>query len=148
MKILVCGGRDFANPIPYDHSVENRKAMNEYSFVMKKLFEISNQYSKNYNPDDNWLPTDITIISGMASGVDSAAVDFAVVHYCDLETYPADWKTHGKAAGFIRNQQMLDEGKPDLVVAFPGGKGTADMVKRAKKAGVKVIEIEYKESIS
>jgi hypothetical protein len=37
---------------------------------------------------------------------------------------------------------MLLEGKPDLVVAFPGGKGTADMVRRARKANVPVKEIE------
>jgi hypothetical protein len=47
----------------------------------------------------------------------------------------------GKAAGPIRNQRMIDEGKPDLVIAFPGGRGTADMVSRAKKAGIPVQEI-------
>ena len=36
---------------------------------------------------------------------------------------------------------MLDEGKPDLVIAFPGGRGTADMVRKANRAGVKVVEI-------
>ena len=55
--------------------------------------------------------------------------------------YPAPWKRFGPSAGGIRNQQMLDEGKPDLVVAFPGGKGTADMVRRAENAGVKVIKV-------
>ena len=44
-------------------------------------------------------------------------------------------------AGHIRNQQMIDEGKPDLVVAFPGGAGTADMIRRAKKHNLKVIEV-------
>ena len=38
-------------------------------------------------------------------------------------------------------QQMIDEGKPDLVVAFKGGTGTADMVRRAKKHNIKVIEV-------
>jgi hypothetical protein len=50
----------------------------------------------------------------------------------------ADWNTHGRAAGPIRNQRMLDEVKPELVVAFPGGRGTADMVRRAREAGVNV----------
>jgi Lhr-like helicase len=36
---------------------------------------------------------------------------------------------------------MIDEGKPDLVIAFPGGRGTADMVGRARKAGIRVVEI-------
>jgi hypothetical protein len=43
-------------------------------------------------------------------------------------------------AGPIRKQQMLDEGKPDLVVAFPGGRGTAHMVRIARAAGIEVIE--------
>jgi hypothetical protein len=36
---------------------------------------------------------------------------------------------------------MLDEGKPDLVVAFPGGGGTKDMVRRAVKAGLSIHEV-------
>jgi hypothetical protein len=56
--------------------------------------------------------------------------------------YPADWAKHGRAASPIRNQQMLDEGRPNLVVAFPGGRGTADMVRRARSAGVEVIEVD------
>jgi len=59
-----------------------------------------------------------------------------------VQVFPADWETHGKAAGPIRNQRMLDEGRPDLVVAFPGGRGTSDMVARAKRAGVEVMMIE------
>lgn len=58
-----------------------------------------------------------------------------------IEEYPAEWDKHGKAAGFIRNQDMLDSGV-DVVVAFPGGRGTADMVRRARKAGVEVVEID------
>ena len=53
-----------------------------------------------------------------------------------IELFPADWKVRGRAAGHIRNQQMLDEGRPHLVVAFPGGRGTADMVRRARAAGI------------
>lgn len=52
--------------------------------------------------------------------------------------FPANWDAHGRAAGAIRNKQMLLEGKPDLVIAFPGGRGTADMVRRAQEAGVVV----------
>jgi DNA-binding MurR/RpiR family transcriptional regulator len=56
-------------------------------------------------------------------------------------SYPADWEAYGKAAGPIRNQRMLDEGKPDLVIAFsdlPTTSGTYDMIKRAKAAGIPV----------
>lgn len=85
----------------------------------------------------------MTIISGGARGVDSAAIDWAVVNWCPFKEYKADWQQYGKAAGVIRNRQMLDEGKPDLVVAFPGGKGTAHMVSIAKERGIPVKEITY-----
>jgi len=52
-----------------------------------------------------------------------------------------EWDELGKKAGPLRNQRMLDEGKPDLVVAFPGGGGTKDMVRRAVKAGVAIHEV-------
>ena len=57
-----------------------------------------------------------------------------------VETYPADWDRHGKSAGPIRNRQMLAEGHPDLVVAFPDtvSRGTWDMIGAARHAGVKV----------
>ena len=56
--------------------------------------------------------------------------------------FPADWNRHHKAAGHIRNQQMLTEGKPTLVLAFHnnimGSKGTRDMIKISMKAEVPV----------
>lgn len=55
--------------------------------------------------------------------------------------YPANWLKYGRMAGAMRNQQMLDEEEVDLVVAFPGGKGTADMVRRARAAGIEVREV-------
>lgn len=80
------------------------------------------------------------VITGGAEGADRLAYDWAYP-VVPTEVYHADWDKHGAAAGPIRNQKMLDEGKPDLVVAFPGGRGTADMVRRAKKAGIPVREI-------
>lgn len=85
----------------------------------------------------------LTIIEGGARGADQLASEWTegklhqgVRHL----TFPANWNKYGKAAGPIRNQQMLDEGKPDLVLAFhddfENSKGTRDMVKRAQKAGV------------
>jgi hypothetical protein len=54
----------------------------------------------------------------------------------------AEWETLGRKAGPIRNERMLTEGKPDLVVAFPGGRGTAHMTRLAREAGVEVVEID------
>jgi hypothetical protein len=82
-------------------------------------------------------------ITGGGTGVDYYAWLWASRH-CPHEriVFKADWKSMGKAAGPIRNQKMIDEGKPDLVVAFRGGRGTADMVRRAKLAKIEVIEID------
>jgi hypothetical protein len=78
-------------------------------------------------------------ITGGALGADSAAYTWAVKQGIPVKVYSADWKRYGKAAGFIRNTQMLIEGKPDLVIAFPGGIGTAMMCKIAREAGVEVV---------
>jgi len=126
MRILVCGGRDYTG-----------------YHVLKTTIEDIIDEARLYNDGE-----DIVIIQGGACGADFLAKvcvldewSLMVDPKVTLLEFPADWKTHGKAAGAIRNQQMLDEGKPDLVLAFPGGRGTADMVSRAKKAGVKVREV-------
>ena len=60
-----------------------------------------------------------------------------------VEKYPADWTRYGYAAGPIRNQQMLDEGRPSLVLAFHNdfehSKGTKDMIDKARKANIPAI---------
>lgn len=55
---------------------------------------------------------------------------------------PADWKRHGRGAGPIRNRAMLKTWSPDIVIAYPGGNGTADMCDIAIKAGVPVIQVQ------
>lgn len=116
MRVLVCGGRDYDD----EHKV---------------FWELDNLVDES--------PTkSLTVIEGGARGADALAARWTDRNYLisGHEQYPADWKKHGKAAGPIRNQEMLDA-QPDLVLAFPGGKGTADMVERAKKAGIPVREI-------
>lgn len=81
------------------------------------------------------------LIHGGARGVDQMAGMFGIGCGMEVVEFKADWNRYGKRAGPIRNQQMLDDGQPDLVVAFPGGGGTADMVRRSKARGVPVIEI-------
>ncbi len=87
------------------------------------------------------FPKDTIVIAGAAKGVDITAAKAARAWNHSVREFPANWATHGKAAGPIRNQLMLDQ-KPDLVIAIhedPGlGKGTLDMVTRARKAGIPV----------
>ena len=87
----------------------------------------------------SWPPC--VLIHGAARGADEGAARWAKSEGIASRAYPANWRKHGKAAGPIRNQQMLDDGRPDFVVAFPGGRGTADMVRRAHAAGVPVYEV-------
>ena len=74
------------------------------------------------------------IIEGGASGADTCARRIAKRLGIGLETYPADWARLGRRAGHERNARMLRDGKPDVVLALPGGRGTADMVARARRA--------------
>jgi predicted Rossmann-fold nucleotide-binding protein len=78
------------------------------------------------------------VIHGGARGADRAAGEWALKRGIPIQRFPADWDRYGKAAGHLRNTQMLVEGNPDLVIAFPGGVGTADMVRQAGEHGVKV----------
>lgn len=129
-RILVCGGRDYTNRDNVIRQLD--KITLERGWVTPE--ELRDEVG-------NYLP-EVVIISGAARGVDTFAADWAIVNGTGLEEYPAQWDKYGKRAGYIRNQQMLDEGKPDLVVAFPGGKGTKMMIDIARKAGVEVVEIE------
>ena len=82
-----------------------------------------------------------TLIHGNTRGADRMSGEVCPSGV-DVKKFPAKWNRYGASAGPIRNQQMLDEGKPDLVIAFPGGRGTADMVRRAELAGLRVIRVE------
>lgn len=113
MRVLVCGGRDYAD----------RDAV---------FLALDRLLRRDKNPV-------ACIIHGAAHGADSLAGQWAWNRGVDVEPYPADWKAHGRAAGPIRNARMLAEGRPDAVVAFPSkGPGTRDMVGRAEAAGLKV----------
>jgi predicted Rossmann-fold nucleotide-binding protein len=109
MKVLVCGSRDYpSSPEVY------------YQLGKLKARGIS------------------AVITGGAKGADEFAHYWATRNGIEVIQFKADWQKHGRAAGPIRNQQMLDEGRPDLVVAFAGGRGTADMIRRAEAAGIPI----------
>jgi predicted Rossmann-fold nucleotide-binding protein len=113
MRVIVCGSRSY----------------NDFAFVSSKL------------TDQHELHPFSLVITGGATGVDSLAVQWARAWNIRVLLFPAAWGTFGRMAGPIRNRKMLEEGKPDLVIAFPGGRGTASMVKLAKSRGVRLIEI-------
>ncbi len=92
----------------------------------------------------NGLSEDDIVIHGCADGADSMAGIFAKRRGLKVLEFPARWDIHGRAAGPIRNKEMLDDGKLDKVYAFYRNKimsrGTRNMVLQARKAGVTVWE--------
>jgi hypothetical protein len=87
----------------------------------------------------NLAPTHI--IQGGATGADWLAARWGEHHCVRVTTMRADWDKHGRAAGPIRNEAMLREHKDATVLAFPGGRGTADCVRQARALGLRVIEV-------
>ena len=110
MRVLVCGSRRWE----------------AYGPILERL--------RSLDPDED------IIVEGGAPGADLLARQAALDLGMPFFEFPAAWGRHGKGAGPRRNSRMLDQGKPDLVVAFhedPGlGTGTRDMVEKAKAAGV------------
>lgn len=81
------------------------------------------------------------IQGGCPTGADRHARDWAERRQIHVKTYYADWKQHGRSAGPKRNARMIQNARADIVVACPGGKGTADCVRRARTAGIPVLEV-------
>lgn len=110
---LICGGRDFADRDMFDGV-------------------LSQMMGQRGCPNK--------IVHGGAKGADTMAGDFA--HRMSITGFAVlpDWQL-GKIAGPLRNQRMLDEYKPHVVIAFPGGRGTADMVSRARKSVPVIVEV-------
>lgn len=109
MRVLVTGGRNFADA---DLLETTLNAVHESE-------EIS------------------VLIHGAANGADTLAGEWAARHDIRVVACPAEWKRYGRGAGPVRNREMLAL-SPDLLVAFPGGRGTADMISAAEKKGIPI----------
>lgn len=131
MRVLVCGGRDYR----------------DRNHVWNTLTELD----RTHGPFK-------VIIHGCATGADHEAMLWAqsmrgkkhapfqaawddLTHPDALIKLRHDGTRYDALAGIRRNQRMIDEGKPQLVIAFPGGNGTADMIRRARKAKIPIIEV-------
>lgn len=117
MKVLVCGGRDYTDAQLIHDQLSNYHDLLGFSHV----------------------------IHGGATGADSIAGEWAIQHGVQPVACKALWDYYRKQgkykiAGFVRNKAMLGLG-PELVLAFPGGPGTASMIDLASKAGIRVERI-------
>ena len=113
-RILICGGRDYADNSKFDQ-------------VMDSLLQ-------HFDPC-------FCVIHGGARGADAMAAKWAEIIGRPTLSISANWNYYGKQAGHIRNQWMLDYAMPDLVIAFPGGVGTANMVRIARNGKIDVYEV-------
>ena len=110
MKLCVCGGRN------YRDKTEAWRILDE----MHRRIPLT------------------AIITGGARGADHLAELWALENQVPRMIFHADWDTYGSAAGPIRNEKMLTNARPDLLLCFPGGTGTADCRKWAKKLAIPV----------
>lgn len=107
--VLVCGGRNYQDLTRVYDVLDDLHSRNRFSHLLE----------------------------GGATGADRLAGQWAEARKIPLLVCPANWGAHGRAAGFIRNRAMADL-CPDLVVAFPGGTGTRNMVAIAKQRNLKI----------
>lgn len=131
MRIVVTGGRDYTN--------------------FADVCEVLHFIRRGSNDEETVL------INGLANGADSLCRLWAIQNNVEPMDFPAKWddldaegavirtrrdgSKYNMAAGFIRNQAMIDVGKPSILVAFPGGRGTLDMVNRCRKAMLPIFTI-------
>jgi hypothetical protein len=113
MRVLICGSRTFSNPGP----------------IHNTLCRLIEKHGIDH----------VVIIEGEAKGADSLARTYAEFMGIAVEKFPADWNKYGKRAGFLRNKQMLEEGKPEMVLAFkdkPESRGTDMMINLARESDI------------
>ena len=122
-KIIIAGGRNFKDYV--------------------KFCEVCDKYITALMHNLKIIEEDIEIVSGAAKGVDSMAIMYARQYGYKIKEFPADWDTHGKSAGYIRNKQMADYA--DALIAFWDGvsRGTANMIEVMHKLGKPARVINY-----
>ena len=130
MRVLVCGGRRWGWA-RYDAS----KTLQMLAAAQRRqTYAVLDSIHEQGAID--------VVINGDAKGADRLSSQWAGERDVEIVRFPADWGTHGRAAGPIRNEEMLRVGRPDIVVAFPGGHGTANMIGQALDANVEVLNVD------
>lgn len=111
MRVCICGGRNYFN-------AEKVNEVLDYAYQRKPF----------------------VLISGGATGADTLGIQWARSREVPVEVYPAQWRLYGRRAGPLRNLKMIGTGI-DVLLAFPGGRGTQHMMLACMKHGIKVIAI-------
>lgn len=111
MKVIVTGGTDF----------RDRELMHATLDSLKQPITL--------------------VMAGDERGAESMALDWAESHGVEFKEFYSDYQGHGPAGFRLRNQRMIESGDPDLVIAFAGGRVSADMVRRASRMAINVIKV-------
>jgi hypothetical protein len=120
MRVLVCGGRYFQNVVRLWRVLDTFHAKHTIVGVIEGGSDA---------------------VAGEYYGADYWARMWAKAHGIPSTTEFADWDQFGRWAGAKRNKEMIDKYKPEAVIAFPGGAGTANMIEQARAAGIDVHEV-------
>ena len=99
---------------------------------IEEILRQIEEYARLYGRPD-------LVISGGATGADEVGEQWAEAVGIPVERHPADWSAHGKAAGPIRNQAMAERGTHLLAFPGPKSRGTYDVVRKARAAGLEVL---------
>lgn len=126
-RVLVCGGRDYGKR--WDEHLSEVVVDTQ---AVHKLHSVLGDIKVPEN-------CSLVIVHGAARGADSLAANWAKTQRIKDMPFPADWS--GRSGGIDRNIQMLEEAEPDLVVAFPGGRGTAHMISLARKTRTPLVVV-------
>lgn len=110
-RILVCGGRDYNDAAHVDE-------------VLTRIYRDG-----------------AVFCHGAYRGADTLCDDWCKAKGIPVTPFPAEWDKYKGSAGPRRNRRMFKEFKPDLVIAFPGDKGTADMIRVAMNGGCQVLQV-------
>lgn len=117
MKILVTGGRGYAD----------QRFLTAALDLLHARFTLSE------------------VVHGAATGADTLADRWARANGVTPYPFPAPWDGYaGNYAGRVRNGKMLRDARPDLVVGFTGGSGTAHMLSLAKEWGFRTLDLRGK----
>ena len=131
LRVIIAGSREF----------------NDFPKLMNSSIEILTEISKKRDDLDR-----IRIVSGTARGADKLGEQYAKIAGYELSKFPADWDGLGKRAGYVRNAEMakfaVEDDSYGVLIAFWDGqsRGTKHMIDLAKKYGLEVHVVNYKEN--
>ena len=131
-RLIVCGGRNYGKMASfYPNAEEKRRDALRVEAERKVFWQVMDRLSPR------------EIAQGDAPGADALAREWAKERGVPCARYKALWETEGRAAGPKRNRRMFGSFEPDGTAAFPGGRGTNDMMNVTIDGGAYVVQVKF-----